>query len=511
MATRPNSPDPPGKPPVTTAGAIRRQDDIHSEKSAVLDVVAAAAAVGVITAIAFRFHLNLTTAAFLHLVIVVLIARRCGFWAASAVSALAVVCQLYFLVPPVLTWVVSDPQNWIALATFEYCALIVSSLSGQAARQALVATRRRAETEGLYEISRLVLIMDRGQEPAPQLSALIQRVFHCDTVGLFDPATNRFAAVGTADAALEANARASYAEARDWFDPVHRTWFCALRMGLRPEGALALRGGEIGETLARALASLVAVALERFRSLEKENRAEAARRSEQLRTAVLDALAHDIRTPLTAIRAASSGLLEVGGLKSAQHELVGLIDSEAGRLDEITSRLLGMARLDDGDVRPRPRKLRLDVLIRRVAGAFAVRAPDHAIRITGLTADLVVFGDEEMLGMGLTQLIDNAIKYSASGSGIDIRSTRSNGDIVVSVHNVGVTIPPEDRERIFERFYRASGTAHNVPGTGLGLSITRKIAVAHSGRVWVTSDSESGTTFFLSLPADGHAEGDPLP
>ncbi len=128
-----------------------------------LSIVIDAAAVALITFVAFKVHLNLTTAALLHLVAVVLIARQSGFWAASVVSAFAVVCQLYFLVPPVLTFVVSDPQNWVALAAFEYCALMVSSLSGQATRQTMAATERRKETEGLYEISRRVLIMDRGK------------------------------------------------------------------------------------------------------------------------------------------------------------------------------------------------------------------------------------------------------------------------------------------------------------------------------------------------------------
>jgi len=466
-----------------------------------IGVVAGAAAVALITLVAFRFHLNLTTAALLHLITVVLIARHSGFRAASGVSLIAVVCQLYFLVPPVLTFVVADPQNWVALAAFEYCALVVSSLSGQANRQTLAATRRREETEGLYEISRLILLMDRAQEPGPQLSGLIQRVFRCDSAGIFDADSTRFAVAGPSDSGFESRAKDAYIGARDWFDVSDSAWFCVLRMGMRPVGALALRGGGIGETVARALASLVAVALERSHSLEKESQAEAARRSEQLRTAVLDALAHDVKTPLTAIRAASSGLLEVGSLPPAQSELVTLIDNEAGRLDEITNRLLGMARLDEKEVRLNPRSIRLEPLVRRAVTAFEVRAPGRPLRTSGLTDTMIVSGDEDLLEMGLAQLIDNAVKYSAPDSEIAIRAERQGNDIVLSVNNAGATIPPSDLERIFERFYRAAGTSHHVPGTGLGLSITRKIAAAHSGRVWATSDAEKGTTFFLALPA----------
>jgi two-component system, OmpR family, sensor histidine kinase KdpD len=488
-----------------------------------LSIICGTVAVGLITFAAFKLHLNLTTAALLHLIVVVLIARYSGFWAASIISAVAVVCQLYFLVPPVLTFVVSDPQNWIALAAFEYCALIVSSLSGHATRQTLDATERRKETEGLYEISRRVLIMDRGQEPGLQLAALIQQVFHCESVGIFDAESNRFAAAGdaefnrfaaagdaefnrfaaarTAEPDLQNRTKDTYIGARDRFEASDNTWFCVLRMGVRPVGALALRGGGIGEPVARALASLAAVAMERSRSLEKQSRAEAARQSEQLRTAVLDALAHDVKTPLTAIRAASSGLLEVGGLAPRQAGLVTLIDNEAGRLDEMTNRLLGMARLDEKEVRLKPRSLRLDMLVRDAVVAFERRTPDRAIQTSGLTAGMIVAGDDRLLGVGLVQLIDNAIKYSAPDSAISISAEACGEEVVLSVHNRGTVIPPADLERIFERFYRAAGTSHQVAGTGLGLSITRKIAAAHAGRVWATSDADKGTIFFLALPA----------
>lgn len=490
--------------PVSSGPATRTRAASDIRRAAIA-IAWGTAAVALITLAAVKLHVNLTTVALLHLVIVILIARQSGFWAASGVSLIAVVCQLYFVVPPVLTFVVTDPQNWVALAAFEYCALIVSSLAGHATRQTLVALRRREETEGLYDISRLVLLMDRAGEPGPQLTALIQRVFHCESTGLFDADSTRFAAAGPADADFETRTKDSYIGAKDWFDERDHTWFCVLRMGVRPVGALALRGGTIGEPVARALASLVAVALERAHTLEKESRAEAARRSEQLRTAVLDALAHDVKTPLTAIRAASSGLLEVGALAPGQKELVGLIDTEAGRLDEITNRLLGMARLDEKEVRLKPRSLRLDLLVRQAVTAFGGRAHGRTIRTSGLTDGMIVAGDEELLQMGLAQLIDNAVKYSAPDSEIAIRAERSGSDIVLSVNNAGSAIPAEDLERIFERFYRAGGASHHVPGTGLGLSITRKIAAAHSGRVWAASDAGKGTTFFLALPASARA------
>ena len=122
--------------------------------------------------------------------------------------------------------------------------------------------------------------------------------------------------------------------------------------------------------------------------------------------------------------------------------------------------------------------------------------------------DALVVGDTELIATALRQLVDNAIKYSNPGSAITIFGDAVNGGVLISVHNQGIPIGLEDRERIFERFYRSPGTEHRAAGTGLGLSIAKKIAEAHSGRVWVDSD-ETGTTFFFSLPAyrEGGREG----
>jgi two-component system sensor histidine kinase KdpD len=427
------------------------------------------------------------------------LARHSGFWAASAVSVLSVALQTYFLVPPFLSFVVADSHNVIALATFGYCALTVSRLSSAATHQARVAESRRRDTEGLYEISRLVLLMDRRIEPGPQIAAMIPRVFDCESVVIFDSASTTLAAAGKPEADFEERARAAFVTDRDEFDQAQRAWFRVLRINHRPVGALALRGGEVSEAVANALASLVAVAMERSRSFESESRAEAARQSEQLRTAVLDALAHDVKTPLTAIRAASSGLIESHVLDPLHEELVALIDAESARLDEITNRLLRLARLDARDVRVKRGRLPIERLLDQTVAPARERAPDRIIRTRCSQTDLAVLGDEQLLSMALSQLIDNALKYSQPDSGMTIAAERKGAEALISVHNFGIPIPEADLERIFERFYRARD-AHRVSGTGLGLSITRKIALAHGGRVWASSDEQRGTTFYLSLP-----------
>jgi two-component system sensor histidine kinase KdpD len=249
-----------------------------------------------------------------------------------------------------------------------------------------------------------------------------------------------------------------------------------------------------------ALASLTAIALERAHSFERESRAEAERQSEQLRTTVLDALAHEYKTPLTAVRTATSGLIEMGGLSTTQSELITLIDSETSRLTDLTTRLLQMSRLDRVDIHMRPERIDVDEFFLALLSSAEISLSGRAINIDGLGSRAYVRADRELVNMALTQFLDNAAKYSDPASTITVAVDMLAGALRVRVHNDGPPIPSEDRERIFERFYRSSGSNHKAAGTGIGLSISKKIAEVHQGRVWVTSKEGEGTTFFLELP-----------
>jgi two-component system sensor histidine kinase KdpD len=295
-------------------------------------------------------------------------------------------------------------------------------------------------------------------------------------------------------------ARNAYYRDKEEFDPDTNVWSCPLRVGSRPVGGLTLCGGKLTPLIASAIASLCAIALERARSFEKETRAEAARQIERLRTAVLDALAHEIKTPLTVIMTASSGLLAASGLAGLQTELVTLIDDQAKELNELTSRLLGAARLDGADFEPQREPLLLSDLVKdtletvdepQCRPRFRVSIPDH---------EPPVWADWKLIKTALAQIIDNAAKYSDPGSPIAIEVDAGKGEVIVTVRDQGLIIAPADRDRIFERFYRGAGSERRTAGTGLGLSIVRKILDAHQGRVWVESDPEHGTAFSLALP-----------
>jgi two-component system sensor histidine kinase KdpD len=317
---------------------------------------------------------------------------------------------------------------------------------------------------------------------------------------LFDAHSAAYYESGQPAPEADQRTRAAFLTDSDVFDSVHKTWFCVLRVGERPAGALALCGTEMRQLAAAALASLVAIALERARTLEKQYHADAAREAEQLRTAVLDALAHQFKTPLTVIRTASSGLPAAGGLSEQQTELVSLIDQEARKLNDLASRLIGAPTLESTEFRPQPEPLLLSRLMKSVLQEIEQPADRDRFKIVVPAQEPPVFADRELILTAIAQLIDNALKYSAPGSVIDIQLTVQATAVVLSVRSQGLVVSADDRERIFERFYRAPGAQDRSSGTGLGLSIVKTIAAGQHGHVWAEGEPGYGTVFSLSLP-----------
>lgn len=265
-------------------------------------------------------------------------------------------------------------------------------------------------------------------------------------------------------------------------------------------GAVALCGTDMKVLIATALASLAAIALERARTLQQQCQAEAARQAEQLRTAVLDALAHKFKTPLTVIRTASSGLPAAGELSELQRDLVRLIDQEARTLNDLASRLVGAPQLDFKEFEPQPEPLLFSRLIKAAIQELDQPADRDRFRISIPASEPPVFADRELILTALAQLVDNALKYSLPASPIDIGIAVKEAAVVLGVRSKGLVVSTADRERIFERFYRAPGAQDYSVGTGLGLSIVKTIAADHCGHVWAEGEPDYGSVFSFSLP-----------
>ncbi|MGA3133517.1 MAG: ATP-binding protein [Terracidiphilus sp.] len=458
--------------------------------------------IALLTFTGYVLHFNPAPVGFLFLLVVVCESILCGFWQASVVSILACLSLDYFFYPPLFHFTVNDPQDWVALGSFELSALLVSRLSSREQITSREAQLQRTAMEQLYELSRSTLLINLHQAPGPQLTQLIQRIFAAEGVAIFDVSSGQCELAGTW-AESEGNlAKECYLAQADDENHATHTYRRLLRVGNDSIGAIAIRGN-LGRLVLDALASLTAVTLDRCVVFAKESEVEAAHQSERLRAAVLDSLAHAVKTPLTAIQAATAGVSELGKLNNAQEELLALVEDEASKLSLLSTRLLQTAQLEAEEMSVARDEIVVRDLVKNVLDEQRGRMSGHPVEVAVLDATLTLRGDRDLLSMALTQFLDNAAKYSFDGTRVKVSAWESHAEVMLTVHNSGPAIPLADRERIFQRFYRSEGTRHLAPGTGIGLSTVMMAAEAHHGHVWVISNAEEGTTFYLSLPQNG--------
>jgi two-component system sensor histidine kinase KdpD len=432
-----------------------------------------------------------------------LVAFRWGFTEAAFASMAAVVCLDFFYMPPIFSLYERDPQDWISSAIFAVVALLVSHYADRLRRQAIDTSNERIRLERLYLTSRDIIMMDRRQEVGAQLTSLIEDIFKVDAVALWDARELKMDKAGR-EIIPDEEVRSIYFHEISENDAASCKFKRVLRLGVRPVGALyiaaSVHGSYLDSRSVDAIASLSALALERAHSFIAESNAAAAKRSEQLRSTVLDGLAHAFKTPLATILTASSGLLEIPQLEPSEKELASLIEEEAERLTNLTNKVLQTAELDEGRLEVDDEKIDLDQLLQQCEEWFVRTLADHPLHLAEEASVDHVWADSHLLQMALFQLLDNASKYARPTSPITLRIESTDVEIVFSVHNEGSYIAPQERLRIFERFYRCPEAQYKASGTGIGLSVTKRIADAHRGRVWVESGPATDTTFFLTLP-----------
>jgi two-component system sensor histidine kinase KdpD len=444
----------------------------------------------------------LPVAVLLYLLIVVPTALLSGFWQAVIVSLTAVVVHSYFTTRQTQSNPAADPANTVTLLAFVLVALVVSRLSARVTGHAREAESWGGQMHDLYEFTRRTLQMNLHEEPGPQLAELVHEIFALEAVAVFDADLHQVYQAGIWNVdPLELAQNVYYFETSD-DDPATGVGRRVVRLGTVPVGSLVVRG-ETSPLTNNAIASLIAITFDRYRAFANESRIETERRTEQLRATVLDSLAHAYKTPLTAIRAASTGLGEMGHLSEGQAELVALIDEQTGLLSDLTTRLLTTARLDAGEITIHATPVGVGPLIEEVVDSLRDRLASMKVAIDLQDDKLTVCCDRQLMVMLLTQYIDNACKYSIFGTTITIRAVHANAEAIFSVHSFGPVIPMADRERIFNRYYRSSTYSNRAAGTGIGLSVAKRVASIHGGYVWVTSDEIEGTTFFAAIPASG--------
>jgi two-component system sensor histidine kinase KdpD len=445
-------------------------------------------------------YLNLAATVSVYLFVTLAIADKAGFVEASIVSVVATLCLEYYFAPPVFSFRVDRPENWTALATFEGISLMVSRLSHRAHRQQLMVQKQSSEQKALHELCRDLLLLDWKQSPEQQLCVLIKRSFPLQGVALWNAYEDALSCFGETPNAEDAT-KVVYFSERNYDDVSNHTSFRVLYFGTRAVGALMLYGHSIDSLSINSIASITAMAIERTRSLAVEMNIEAERHSEQLRSALLDGLAHAFKTPLSTITVSSSGLLAAGKLSAQQTSLIDLINQEATRLSQLTSRLLRTSRLELSRIVLHEKLIDVRTLIQGVLEECAFQLRSRVVDVSVASEMTSVRGDPQLLTLALVQILDNAAKYSPQDSRVQISAASSGSQAILRIHNEGSYIPPTERNIVFTRFYRSSSVEHRAPGTGLGLSVAKKAVEAHGGKISIESDVQAGTTFVIAIPA----------
>jgi two-component system, OmpR family, sensor histidine kinase KdpD len=449
-------------------------------------------------------HVNQTTVALTFLVMVQMAAFS---WGLVYSVCLAIGCTLlynYFFLPPIGSFTIADPQNWIALLAFLASAIFISKISENERRQAALSEHRRSEMERLYEFSNQLLMEENLHDVARHAPRVVASIFAFDAVILYltesdsayysDP-RRPFVSLDE----LRAGARLSDGS-RPRSDGV---CIVPLVLGMRASGSIAMtKTSKAGysDGLYDAIGGLLAIALERATALDRFSRMEAAREGERLRSALLDSVTHELRTPLTAIRAAATTLLSQPSLEETQRrEMFAILDEESARLDRLIGQAVEMAQLDTDGIEVRPRLQRLQEVI-----DLALEDCHAMLRGRPLTVDLPpamppIPLDRELIRRVLRHLLENAARYSPPGSAVHIGATLQPDRLLVSIQDHGQGIDDAEQAYIFDKFYR--GTRQRLlHGTGMGLAIAKAILRAHSGGIEVASHRDQGATFTFWVP-----------
>jgi two-component system sensor histidine kinase KdpD len=442
---------------------------------------------------------NQTTTGFAYLLTVLFIASAWGLIQTIVASVVAMLCYNFFFLPPIGKLTIADPQNWIALGAFLVTGIVAGQLSASVRRQASAAIRRQLELERLYSLGRSILL-DSGDHPVPSwLARHVAEAFDLQAVALFDTHSGQTYMAGPEDLTFPPDIlqRALSGEIERADRPDSR--FAVIRLGTKPAGVLAFRG-IVSDAAIDAICSLVAIGLERARTQEIETLAKAARQSEELKSTLLDAIAHEFKTPLTSIKAATTTVIAGNRLTGQDRELLSIVDEETDRLNNLVSDAIQMSRIEGGKFKLRRTRVSPNQVINTVTAQMRARLEDRPVENAIVTNLTDVYIDRDLIQLSLRQLVDNALKHAPGKSAIRLGAGIGDSDVQFWVSDDGPGITAPEAERVFERFYRGRSHRNAVPGSGIGLSVVREIARAHGGDAFVESSPGKGSRFIIKLP-----------
>jgi two-component system sensor histidine kinase KdpD len=456
---------------------------------------------GIVAVYHLWLHVNPTTVALTLLLLVLFLAARWGLRYAVATSIAATLAYNFYFLPPIGTFTIGDPQNWLGIFVFLTVAVVGSRLSERAREEAEDARRRQRELEVLYGLSRQLLQAENVAGLLNAINPAIMLVTRADTIVLYLlDGDRRYMAGETSAIQMDDIGLRQLAQTLPAAEMVGSQARIPLRVGVRPRGLLLINGVRLSTETLEAIGGLISVSIDRAQALEDVTRGEAAKESERLRSLMIDSITHELRTPLTAIKAAASTLLLPKRLDAEeQRDLLTVIDEESDRLNQLVTEAVEMAQLDTREVHMTFAPTAVGGLVEQALANCSSLLDNREVKVS-LPPLPQVMADADFITKVLTNLIENAAKYSAEGSPIRVSAERKDGAVSVNVADRGIGIDLSEQSLIFERFYRASVPSQQTWGTGMGLAISRAIIDAHHGTLSVTSQLGEGSVFSFTLP-----------
>jgi len=465
-----------------------------------------ALSIAIVAGIAFLYRhvlvVNQTTVALSLLLAILAVSAVWGMAVSVFMSVVAMLVFNYEFLPPIGTLTIADPQNWVALGAFLVTSIMGSQLSARIRREADQANNRRREIERLYKFSQKLL----GEGNVIQLMNAIPNYlvesFEGGAAELFLPQKEKFYRSGYGAAHLdEEKMKTAFLRDEMTIEPQQSIYFVPVRLGVKAIGSLGISGARLSRQTLDAVSSLVAIAIERARAVEQLSQTEAERQGERLKSALLDSVTHDFRTPLTSMKAAVTSLLGTCAAGDLQaHELLSIINEECDRLNHLVEEASEMARLEAGEIELHYAPTSIEDIIQGalVLSKSSLGAREIQVRIA---PDLpLVEADQDRAQDILVKLIDNANLYSPKEQPIIITAELSGDYVSTSVADRGPGIDDLEQGMIFDKFYRGKDQRYLVRGTGMGLPIAKAIVTAHKGTIGVTSQLGHGSVFAFSLP-----------
>jgi two-component system sensor histidine kinase KdpD len=455
---------------------------------------------------------------FTFLLLVLPSAAMARLWVPATVSVLSTMAFNFFFLAPVGSFYLQDPQNWVALFAFLAVSLVASNLSTAARARAREAVQRQEELTRLFDVSRDVLLTSEGSEALGELARFVARRFGFDfaavclrRAGQWDvhPAGPQpMADTASLVLALDRCAAPGFERTSPPIEGHHTIevegrllQLVPLRPGSLEAGFLAVGGRPIDPHMLDALAGVATIAIERAHLLEERNAAELTRKSEELKSALLASIAHDLRTPLTAIRVAASNLQAPWLQDDDRREQSDLVLAEVDRLQTLFQNILEMARIDTGGVAAEAQWVHPSEIVEAARSQVQPALEHRSVEVL-IEPDLMVQVDPRLTASALARVLENAAQYSPPDTAITVNARVSADGLTLTVRDLGPGIGSSDLPHLFDRFYRGRESRRRAVGIGMGLSIARGLLAAERGRIDVENCSDRGAQFTLVVPAE---------